>query len=537
MGMRATITEQSRLVVAAQAGDQRAIQDLALRHLPLVYGIVRRALSDSSDVDDVVQDIMLRALRELPELRNPASFRAWLSAISVRQVSTHLHRRQVGAARTVTLDVIAEMPDAQAQFENVTMLELEVSDQRKALEQAARWLDQDERTLLSLWRMELAGNLTRGELSAAIGVNLAHATVRIQRMRGRLQLSRSLVAALDAVPRCPRLDDAQAGWDGRPSPLWRKRLIRHTRSCSGCLSAADGLVATERLLAGYLLLPVPVALASGLLGKLALTSSTPAPVTALATAKAGVFSQLLHTVASYPVAVAVVTGTVITGTTVTTNTWPTPHPPTPDVTAAPFPAPSTISPTRATSGPTASHPTGPRPTELRPTGSRPTEARPSRATTTAPSAGRNVRPLVVGAVSLESATDSGFFISTTDNLGVLTRTARTSRQVGRQQATFAAVPGLADQKCFSFRLADGRYLRHSSWRLQAFPDDGSELFRGDATFCVRPGSRPDSVSLESSNYPGYFVHRRDREIWVDRSDATRQFALDTSFRVSDPLTG
>jgi hypothetical protein len=46
-------------------------------------------------------------------------------------------------------------------------------------------------------------------------------------------------------------------WDGVPSPLWRKRLARHTRSCPICVRAADELIPAERLLAA----PAPFAVA------------------------------------------------------------------------------------------------------------------------------------------------------------------------------------------------------------------------------------------------------------------------------------
>ena len=522
--MRATVTEDSALVTAAQSGDQRALHDLVSTHLPLVYAIARRAMGDHPDVDDVVQDTMLRALRELTELRNPASFRAWLSAIAVRQVSTHLQRQNIGAARTTTLDVVAQAPDAQAEFENVTMLELEVSDQRRSLERAARWLDPDDRALLSLWWLEVAGDLTRTEVATAIGVNVAHATVRIQRMRNQLHLSRVLVAALEARPGCPDLDRARAGWDGRPSPLWRKRLTRHTRSCPVCLGAAAGLVPPERLLAGFLLLPVPVTLAAGLLGKILLAASHPAPSTALTVAKTGLVSHALQAAAGHPVAVAVVaTGAVISGAAVATMTWPAPQPPPPDVIVVPTPAPSAISATR-----TSSPPAPPTPA--------PTRTTPAATLSTAPAVpAAVVRPLVVGPVSLESATDPGLFVSTRDDLGFLTPTASSSSRTARQEATFEAVPGLADPAaCFSFRLPDGRYLRHSSWRIRVTADDG-QLFRNDATFCVRTGTDRRSVSLESYNYPGYFLHRRAGELWVDRSTGGPQFLRDSSFRVSRPL--
>ena len=99
------------------------------------------------------------------------------------------------------------------------------------------------------------------------------------------------------------------------------------------------------------------------------------------------------------------------------------------------------------------------------------------------------------------------------------------------------MPGLADRACFSFRLADGQYLRHSSWRLRSFPDDGSALFRGDATFCPGAGSTPESITLESSNYPGWFLHHRGNQLWVDQANGTDTFLADSSFRVRSPLTG
>jgi RNA polymerase sigma factor (sigma-70 family) len=231
-------------VIAAQAGDRRALDGLVATSLPLVYSIVRRALSGHPDTDDVVQDTVLRAVRQLPTLQSPQSFRPWLAAIAVHQVSTHLRRRARAARRTASLDQAADLPDAE--FEDLTMLRLELSRQRRQVVRASRWLDPDDRALLSLWRQETAGELTRTELAAALKISVAHAGVRVQRMRHRLDLSRELVAALEARPRCVALQAMLAGWDGTPSPLWRKRIARHTRSCSVCAQAAGGSLLVRR---------------------------------------------------------------------------------------------------------------------------------------------------------------------------------------------------------------------------------------------------------------------------------------------------
>jgi hypothetical protein len=140
-------------------------------------------------------------------------------------------------------------------------------------------------------------------------------------------------------------------------------------------------------------------------------------------------------------------------------------------------------------------------------------------------------------LSLESVNEAGFFVSTTNTYGVLAPVDPGSDSQARRQATFDAVTGLADAICFSFRLPDGQYLRHSSWRLRVYPNDGSELFRGDATFCARPGSEAGSISWESFNYPGFFLRHRGNELWVDHSDGSAAFRADSSFRVRAALGG
>src|SRR4051794_41675257 len=74
----------TRTVIAARAGDPAAVDRLVGGYLPLVYTIVGRALDGHADVDDVVQDTMLRVLRNLGDLRDPEAFRSWLVAITVR---------------------------------------------------------------------------------------------------------------------------------------------------------------------------------------------------------------------------------------------------------------------------------------------------------------------------------------------------------------------------------------------------------------------------------------------------------------------
>ncbi|MBB2947300.1 RNA polymerase sigma factor (sigma-70 family) [Actinoplanes lutulentus] len=340
-------TERER-VIAAQRGDRRAQEELARAYLPLVYNVAGRALSVQPDVEDVVQETMLQVIRALPGLRQPESIRAWILTIAMQQVGAHQHR----AAGTTALD---DLPETGTDFEELAILRLQLSDQRRQVAAASRWLDVEDRNVLALWWQETAGHLDRAETAAALETTPAYAAVRVQRMRAQLDRSRSLVAALDARPRCPELVAAAAGWDGRPSPLWRKRLDRHVRDCDLCLSNSREEVAAERLLVGCGLLPVPAALTSAVLGKISATGGTAGGTATAARPRLG---SLLR---GKPLAATAAAVVVLAGGALAYTAQSEPDRPQPDdrvaAAAAPSPAPVTRSALPSSAAPTPSRTT------------------------------------------------------------------------------------------------------------------------------------------------------------------------------------
>ncbi|MFD3681934.1 sigma-70 family RNA polymerase sigma factor [Streptomyces sp. NPDC058613] len=251
------------LVAAARAGDPRAQDELVSTHLPLVYNIVGRALNGSCDVDDVVQDTMLRALDGLGGLRADDSFRSWLVAIAMNRVRAFWQARQNGLGAS-GLEAAEDVADPGADFVDLTVARLNLAGQRRETARATRWLEPDDRALLSLWWLECAGELTRAEVATALELPPQHTGVRVQRMKAQLEAARVVERALDAQPPCEGLRQVTAGWDGAPSALWRKRIARHARECVRCSGLWSGLVPAEGLLAGLALVPVSAALLAGM---------------------------------------------------------------------------------------------------------------------------------------------------------------------------------------------------------------------------------------------------------------------------------
>ncbi|MEH1129340.1 sigma-70 family RNA polymerase sigma factor [Micromonospora sp. CPCC 206061] len=270
------------LVRAAQAGSKDALNELVAAHLPVVYNVISRALNGHADVDDLVQETMVRVIRGLPGLREPDRFRSWAVTIAYRQLHLYLRNRRKAMVRVA--EAPPDVPDPGGDFAEQTVNALVLSGQRQELAEAVRWLEDADRQLLALWWQEATGELTRAELAAAIEVKPKHAAMRVRRLRERLDAARGVVRALRARPRCAELGDLLQSWNGVADPLWRKRLIRHTRDCPQCTAHRHGLATLEDLALGATALPVPLAVVEGL--RIALEAAAPAAQAAPSLAQA-----------------------------------------------------------------------------------------------------------------------------------------------------------------------------------------------------------------------------------------------------------
>jgi RNA polymerase sigma-70 factor (ECF subfamily) len=87
---------ESALVSAARGGDRAAFGALYARYGRMAHGILL-ARVPRRDVDDLVQDVFLQALRRLDALRDPAAFGPWLAAIARRRAADYFRRAEVTA--------------------------------------------------------------------------------------------------------------------------------------------------------------------------------------------------------------------------------------------------------------------------------------------------------------------------------------------------------------------------------------------------------------------------------------------------------
>lgn len=85
--------QEATLVRAAQDGDRVAFGQLYQEYGRLIHGVLLAHVC-YQDAEDLMQEVFMKALRQLPGLREPEAFAAWLIAIARRTAIDYLRTRR-----------------------------------------------------------------------------------------------------------------------------------------------------------------------------------------------------------------------------------------------------------------------------------------------------------------------------------------------------------------------------------------------------------------------------------------------------------
>ena len=172
------------LVVRARKGDHDAFAELAAAAISRLTATAWLMLRDRDRATDAVQNALLRAWRDLPTLRDPDRFEAWLHRLLVNACTDEIRR-----SRRRPIEVEVEVADLNLPFQAD---EASAVVDRDQLERGFSRLAAEERAVIVL---HLYLDLPLPEVAATLRLPLG--TVKSRLYRGL----RSMRAALEADAR------------------------------------------------------------------------------------------------------------------------------------------------------------------------------------------------------------------------------------------------------------------------------------------------------------------------------------------------
>src|SRR5688500_5788363 len=92
------------LVERARGGDDVAFRELVELEADRCFGVAYRILRDRERAHDAVQRALLSAWRDLPGLRDPSRFQAWLYRLLVRACWDERRRVRAWVSRVAEID-------------------------------------------------------------------------------------------------------------------------------------------------------------------------------------------------------------------------------------------------------------------------------------------------------------------------------------------------------------------------------------------------------------------------------------------------
>ena len=179
---------ERELVTRSQKGDSAAYEDLVRIHQQRVFAVVGGILRRREDVEDVAQQVFVKAYFSLPRFDQRAAFGTWLYKIAVNECWDYLRKKKV---RPLVCE--ADLSEEQVRqfgagqewragraFGEETSKQLE---QRQLIDRLLEDLEERDRLMLILKEVE---GFSVEEIGSLLNLNVNTVKVRLFRARTRL---------------------------------------------------------------------------------------------------------------------------------------------------------------------------------------------------------------------------------------------------------------------------------------------------------------------------------------------------------------
>lgn len=180
------------LVLACQKREPAAFEELVKRHQRTVYALLYQLAPDWHDTSDLAQEVFIRVWRSINNLRNPSSFRSWLTQIVTNLFYDELRKRPRRVPTISMDDTLNDGSDDTAESATRDIADLSsMPDERilsreltEAIREAMTRLPEQFRTAIVLREIE---GLSYEEIAILTKTEMGTVKSRIARARTKLQ--------------------------------------------------------------------------------------------------------------------------------------------------------------------------------------------------------------------------------------------------------------------------------------------------------------------------------------------------------------
>jgi RNA polymerase sigma-70 factor (ECF subfamily) len=177
--------DDRELVRRAQAGDKEAFEELVRRHQHRVFAVAGGILRRREDVEDVAQQVFVKAYFSLRRFDQRAAFSTWLYKITVNECWDLLRKKKVRPL-VYESDLSEEQAGQFSAAERLASGAQDVSDKLEAQQQVENLLQGlEERDRMMLILKEVEG-FAIDEIAEILDLNANTVKVRLFRARRRI---------------------------------------------------------------------------------------------------------------------------------------------------------------------------------------------------------------------------------------------------------------------------------------------------------------------------------------------------------------
>ena len=177
--------DDRELVRRAQKEDKEAFEELVRRHQARVFAVAGGILRNKEDVEDIAQQVFLKAYFSLKRFDQRAAFSTWLYKITVNECWDLLRKRKVRPL-LYEADLSEEQARQYGASEEREEQAQDVSERlekRQQLERLLDCLEERDRTMLVLKEVQ---GFSVEEIADILGINGNTVKVRLFRARQRI---------------------------------------------------------------------------------------------------------------------------------------------------------------------------------------------------------------------------------------------------------------------------------------------------------------------------------------------------------------